>query len=581
MAYSLRVGMVVTLLLVASVSAVPIVGADHNTNVPDGEVTQISKNVSFWQGAVLSTRADRSNADTKIPNALFQVEQGTSGPVTLNYDTIPVYTNGTNVTLEMRKRTGATDIENTDVALVAARLKGNGTAFLEAANSLPNQSFNDTARFEVVDRNTTDSSGVADLYHEPGSSGEYVYFVMTNETGRAGPVTQNGNISFDGNVTIVGLEQATVQDTPSTVTDPGSVVRGNNATFDVRSNLGAGDTEHVLLVYDRDTYTNQEFNLVLNESDNTDIENATLEHSIAEIRGINRTENDTDVAIENESITVGEFLDALGESALPRPKNESTGNAVLDASITFYDGGASESIDVGTRSDFDTGTYQYVHFAVRNDSNVPLSSDTGTFQVRSAPTTAPPGGGGSGGSGGGAPSTTPTGESDIRVVGADLTPTEVEPGDRVDITGVVENQGGRSSTATIRLFVNGEYTGDSRHVELDSGERTTVEFTERFEEPGQYTVDIESVRAGTVTVVGGTPTATPTVTPTPTETPTATPTETPTTPTPTETPTGSDGGFGTIGLVIGALVLLGLLGGVVYYLMQQGAIGAAGNPPGE
>lgn len=576
---SIRAGLLVALLVLTTVATVPLSGAtDHNSGLPSDEIHELTENVDVWDRAALSTRTDGSSAHTRIPNAQLFVAPKNKSRIGLNYDPIPVFSVSQDIRLEMRNRTEVFTPENTNVTLIAARLVGNVSEFRDALGSVPNDDLNATAEFETVARKRTDGSGAVTFTHSPPQAGEYVYIVGTNETDAAGLVTADGNLSVDGNTTIVGLEQALVQNNRSTVSPPGTVQPGQNASFQVNSTLGPDTTNHTVLIYDRTTFTNQDFSLNLTANFTLDYDfknNSTIEHSLDEVVGVSRIGIDGEilgVSVSPQTHSgrtgVGFLLDELANrSSFPRIPNESTGDARLHASVTATEGTQSDTVSVGTFENFSTGTYQWVHAATRSDANgTQLATRTGTFEIAAAggapPSGAPPGAAPPSG----AP---PSGDGDtpgVSVVSADLVRDRIAPGETAVVESVVENQ--RQSDATFRadLFVDDERV-DSRHVTVPADDSIEITFTRSFDETGTYDVRVNEVSAGTLTVAEPTPTITPTPTPTepsPTPTPTAGP---------PAAPPPSDGGPGP--LVFG-LVLVGLLaaaGAVYLFLRRTGRLG--------
>lgn len=90
--------------------------------------------------------------------------------------------------------------------------------------------------------------------------------------------------------------------------------------------------------------------------------------------------------------------------------------------------------------------------------------------------------------------------ADIAVVDADLPEDEVSEGDEVDIATTVENTGGETGTHVLELEVEDEVV-ESEEIEVAGGEQETVVFTQSFSDAGEYEVSVNSVDAGTVTVV--------------------------------------------------------------------------------
>ncbi|WP_435196565.1 multicopper oxidase domain-containing protein [Natronomonas sp. EA1] len=138
--------------------------------------------------------------------------------------------------------------------------------------------------------------------------------------------------------------------------------------------------------------------------------------------------------------------------------------------------------------------------------------------------------------GGGAPPASPVGVANVSVTDVSLSVTETTTEEPATLTATLENTGNASDRFEVRLFVDGAFAGESRIVEVPAGETVTVTFDFAFP-PGEYTVGVEGLTAGTLTVLPAR-TPTPEPSPTPVSTPAVTPDpDSPATPTPTPEPT--------------------------------------------
>jgi len=112
---------------------------------------------------------------------------------------------------------------------------------------------------------------------------------------------------------------------------------------------------------------------------------------------------------------------------------------------------------------------------------------------------------GTGGSGGttggitGANSNPVTNLSNIVVQSATVANTKVSPGESVDIAASIINKGGSNGTSKVTLYVNGQ-VADSKGVTLSGGQSTTMHFSVSRNDPGNYTVIVNGVPAGSFTV---------------------------------------------------------------------------------
>ena len=131
-----------------------------------------------------------------------------------------------------------------------------------------------------------------------------------------------------------------------------------------------------------------------------------------------------------------------------------------------------------------------------------------------------------------------------------ISPIQVAPGEKVNISVSVDNTGGMDGSYTVVLKIN-DVKEAEKSVTVAAGSSQTVSFSVTKAEAGKYDVVVDGL-SGSFTVTAPTTTPTPT-TPTPT---TPTPTmPTPTTPTPTPTPTN----WPLIcGIIAGVIAVVGL-----------------------
>ena len=91
------------------------------------------------------------------------------------------------------------------------------------------------------------------------------------------------------------------------------------------------------------------------------------------------------------------------------------------------------------------------------------------------------------------------GLSNISVHTAAISSTKVAPGEKVDITATVANNGTANGESKITLYINGEQV-ESKGVTVASGQSTPIHFYVSENEPGNYSVHVGGVSAGSFTV---------------------------------------------------------------------------------
>jgi len=98
-----------------------------------------------------------------------------------------------------------------------------------------------------------------------------------------------------------------------------------------------------------------------------------------------------------------------------------------------------------------------------------------------------------------APSTRPFILSNIVVQSAAIAATRVSPGEKVDVTATITNKGGSNGASKVTLYINGQ-EAESKGITLSSGESTQVHFSVSQNDPGTYSVYVNGVPAGNMTV---------------------------------------------------------------------------------
>jgi hypothetical protein len=397
--------------------------------------------VDVWERSVLPLQADTSNAATAVPNAEWIVDGPDGNQVPMNKPTLAVFDQSDTVTVEYDLDTAFKDpkeYKDRPVHLVAARLnESDGSAF--SLLDMNVSAANDRVTFTSVERTRTNADGDVTVDFDPPQSGQYALMLATNESDADGLVVTDGDLSIDGNVTVIGLEEVAVQRSastvvPATLEEQSAVEPGENLTFDATAGGADGTVGHTVVVYDERTgWVNQSFTIDLTESPSSSgfnvSEDVLVEHSINRTNGVLRVDGER----RSRPVDVPEFLDAVTPDSV-EPNTEyvaAEGGDRLDASLTAVNGSASETVTVETLANWTTNTrYRWVHVAVESDGSATYT-DTGTFRLGTTDdgdgsdgngtdgneTDDPDEGGGSGGGGGGG---APPGG-----VGPPIKPTEV------------------------------------------------------------------------------------------------------------------------------------------------------------
>jgi len=91
------------------------------------------------------------------------------------------------------------------------------------------------------------------------------------------------------------------------------------------------------------------------------------------------------------------------------------------------------------------------------------------------------------------------GAADLQVTDTEVSETDIDVGESVEVTATVENVGDADGTEDIELTTAGEVV-ESESVSLDAGSSETFTYTKTFDEAGEFEVAIDEDHVGTVVV---------------------------------------------------------------------------------
>jgi PGF-pre-PGF domain-containing protein len=484
----------VLLLLAAPIASIGV-GATPPTDGDGDEINtvEVSDDVNVWTRSALPLRTVTTNAETKIPNAEWYVSTD-EGTKPLNKSTLGVYNSGSEITVQFRSLDVDRKLDNKNVHLVAARVSPNETPAnsseaLDLLNNSSGSDLNENVAFYSADKETTDDDGHAKLSFDPEQSGRYVLFLaMSGETDKENAglsVDNSNNLTVEEQTTIVGVENALVQEESSNVIFKGDTSgdkpdQGDTLKFDVSNTaLKGNNVRHAVLVYDDTTgWTYQEFTLSVSgdPSNLTELsENTTLEHSVDAVGGVARADDVTlfgqelDGKVTGTTPSIGTLFDFVSAEA-ELTADSTNGGKFLNASVTAKQGDVS-TIEVETLDNWPKSErYRWVHVAV-NESGA-METDTAGFEFE---------------------------DPDIEVTDASLNTSEITAGERVEVTAQLKNTGEETGKRTITLKREGTEVA-TRDVTLDPGESSTVTFVHRVSETGTYDFHVDWTYAGELTV---------------------------------------------------------------------------------
>lgn len=357
-----------------------------------------------------------------------------------NKNPLGVYDAGDSVTVSFDDDRANVDISGEDnIELVAARYtpedgEGIPESTGDALDLLSDiDKANANASFEILNNDITYSGGEYTDSFTFDTEGQYVLFAAVTEDSNNGFETTNsnpgdssldeGNVSVDGDVAIIGMDQLSVQQKGTyNVGATSDVAPGNNITLSIDAGdlSTQPDVTHAVAVYDKSKFEEEaEFDLVANSSafgkDFSFADDSQLEHNINEVNGIARIENGTTINGDNLSDgkitaprTPTDIVDFLTDEAGTNDQNvddsKSPSISQMDASTTVVNGESPKAdINVETFSNFSEGTYRYVAVSALDDAETQARSTTGTLTISSSDgsgddDTGSGGGGGGGGS---------------------------------------------------------------------------------------------------------------------------------------------------------------------------------------
>jgi len=522
------------------VSMSTVVGASSQTSdgnisnptdeIPDDQLFKGTEDgqVVVWERAFLPLRSDDTGAATQVPLPgnlqLQQLEDGsfTSGDDGTSSSQLVASFDGTdnpagvhdtgvvNISYDANRISGigSTISGEDNVDFIAARLTGTGERFPDDYSDAVTNVFgsvenaNENATFETIQSGETLTDGTAKLAHNFDQSGQYVVYAVANEDGKDGFQINNGQITtVDGTVAIVGVDMVSVHQGAASTTAPSNPSVGETLSFNLDTESAFdqsqdGQMTHVVAVYEKDTFENSRFDLVVDQNElgpNFDLDDhSQIEHSIVNANGVADIEDGITISGADlsdgrvtRSVGIGAIIDRLGEDLgtsepatdpldLPRAKT-------INASVVGVTGeDRSATIAVETTSEFDTGEYQYIVVSKPADDTSSLSTKTGTLTLQEQ---------------------TQTGATITSVSLNDGTKAGVATGDSATVTVSVKNPTDSSLTETLTLSEGGTEL-DSTGVTIPSGESSTGQLSAIFQTTGTRTLTIggETVSDQTVDV---------------------------------------------------------------------------------
>ncbi|MFB6224820.1 MAG: PGF-CTERM sorting domain-containing protein [Haloarcula sp.] len=386
---------ITVLLVLAAPLSVTSVAA---TPVDDGQTTAVTESVDVWERSLLPLRTSSTGPTTiAAPETYINIQSAQTGDVPLNRDEYTIHETGESVDLTFESTTGAgtTGLAGDEAQLLAVRLSedpsaagfNEGSVRTDLASIFTNDS--KASSVELLDDadgvGSIDDNGELETSYTPDSGGAYGFILVTVDDGQGLSVSDN-NVSTDGNVTVVGVEQTLVQESSSTVdTTADDVAAGDNVSLDIETELEDDAVTHAVLLFDEDELQDRTSTVrVTGDIDeNFSEDQVTVENSFDGVNGVSSMDDDATFT-GGDSTTAGAMPSAgligLFGFVLSEASPDSTGDDLMNASATTVSDAADTTVDVGTLDSWPNGTYTYVHVAVGEDSNE-ISSTTGTVTL--------------------------------------------------------------------------------------------------------------------------------------------------------------------------------------------------------
>jgi len=407
--------MAVALVLAGPLSVTSTVGA---TPVAESQTISVTENVDFWERSPLTLRTTSEGPTTiAAPETFINVESAATGDLPLNKRTVTIHERNESINMSFEPRVGAgtRSLAGDEAQLLAVKLDrapttaGANTGDITAASLekiLANNS--DITSEELLDDaegvGTISEDGELNASYTPESGGAYAFVLVTVDEGDEGLSVSDGNVSVNGDVTVVGVEQAIVQDNASNAERTQNPVNpGDDVTLDVDTEIEGENATHAVLLVRQGELQRQSSTVTvsgeLNEGFSAD--QISVENSFDGVSGVatigdNTRIGDVDLSADQSIPAIG--LQGLFGMVVSEAESDADGE-VVHASATVVSGDADANVTVQTLDSWPNGAYQYVHVAVGNESGT-INSDTGTVTLSQA---GGPDNGGSPGDGGGPP----------------------------------------------------------------------------------------------------------------------------------------------------------------------------------
>jgi hypothetical protein len=376
------------------------VTAQQASSVPTDQVYNASNDVAVWERSALTLRANLGDAPTQVQAPDLRMVCIGVGETSAARPRLAVEDAGQPVEFTIDdSRAGSGDLSGEFVQVVAVRVTAADPSAIpqdvpETVDLLNGSASSDVTYFSVGQRNLS-SEGTGTFSFTPPSPGHYRFLAVTaNESG--GLSVQNGDLSVQSDVTLVGVDGFPVQrGAASASTDKQKYTSAADVSLNVdASNELDGDVDHVVLVYEEDTFEASSHSIATDagQLDRTyTLQNgASLDHSTEAVVGTNTVPDGVQVSgvdlsdgEQSRSLSLAGMTDYVATDVTNQTPAGASDDEVLSASVGGVEAGSpSDEVVVRTNTNWDNGTYRYVHTAVDSDNQSAVVSTTGTFTIQ-------------------------------------------------------------------------------------------------------------------------------------------------------------------------------------------------------
>lgn len=407
--YNRPISWSVRLALLVSIVAVGLIGgaATGLADASTGEQTAVSENVSVWTEATLAmdlkhpddTPTVESPLVAAVPSRTIagETSSGSSISGTTNQPAATAVSPGSLLQIEFWNENGANteQFAGTNTSMVVAAVDSpadpavDGTAELSAvraAELLAVDDRNDRASFETQftedgtrDMRVVDDDGYFPSYYgidETADSGLYALYVIETVDGE-GVSTENGALTIDGDISVLGIQTIAVHDAESTVTVDDSAVAGETVEFEASA---SGDSvDHTVAVFDESALADETQQLRTDQPVDTLLEPDAVDvTSSVGVHGVADTEPATVFGSQITAHPASQATDlGMLTTYLSTADSDADGPA---GSITATTGANStETLGVETLESWESGSYRYIHVGTASDGTTTTTS--GSIQL--------------------------------------------------------------------------------------------------------------------------------------------------------------------------------------------------------